>query len=78
MKFINFVLDTRNHAWAAQNILYNVPNKPAMESLDPSLAKTYPTMGVTPAELAKHELLRDLGASMKDYSKAVSEIKAAN
>jgi spermidine/putrescine transport system substrate-binding protein len=78
MKFINFILDAKNHAWAAQNILYNVPNKPAMESLDPALAKTYATMGVTPAELAKHELLRDLGASMKDYSKAVSEIKAAN
>ena len=78
MKFINFILDPKNHAWAAQNILYKVPNKPAMESLDPALIKKYPTMGTTPAELAKHELLRDLGASIKDYSHAVSEIKAAN
>ena len=78
MKFINFILDAKNHAWAAQNILYKVPNKPAMESLDPALAKQYPNMAMTPAELSKYELLRDLGASMKDYSRAVSEIKAAN
>ncbi|MDB5556920.1 MAG: spermidine/putrescine transporter substrate-binding protein [Rhizobium sp.] len=78
MKFINFILDAKNHAWAAQNILYNVPNKPAMESLDPALAKQYPSMGVPAAQLVKYELLRDLAGSMKDYSKAVSEIKAAN
>ncbi len=78
MKFLNFILDAKNHAWAAQNILYKVPNKPAMESLDPALAKQYPNMAMAPADLAKYELLRDLGASMKDYSKAVSEIKAAN
>lgn len=78
MKFINFTLDPKNHAWAAQNILYKVPNKPAMESLDPALIKQYPTMGTTPAELAKYELLRDLGPALKDYSRAVSEIKAAN
>jgi spermidine/putrescine transport system substrate-binding protein len=35
-------------------------------------------MGVPAAQLVKYELLRDLGGSMKDYSKAVSEIKAAN
>lgn len=78
MKFINFILDAKNHAWAAQNILYKVPNKPAMESLDKALAVQYPNMAMAPADLAKYELLRDLGASMKDYSKAVSEIKAAN
>ena len=78
MKFINFILDAKNHAWAAQNILYKVPNKPAMESLDKALAEQYPNMAMSPAELVKYELLRDLGATMKDYSKAVSEIKAAN
>ncbi|MCB1445408.1 MAG: spermidine/putrescine ABC transporter substrate-binding protein [Rhizobiaceae bacterium] len=78
MKFINFILDAKNHAWAAQNILYKVPNKPAMESLDKALGEQYPNMAMSPAELVKYELLRDLGATMKDYSKAVSEIKAAN
>jgi spermidine/putrescine transport system substrate-binding protein len=78
MKFINFILDAKNHSWAAQNILYNVPNKPAMESLNPALIKQYPTMGVSPRELMNYELLRDLGSVTKVYSQAISEIKAAN
>lgn len=78
MKFINFILDASNHAWAAENILYKVPNRAAMESLDKALIEQYPNMGMTPAELIKYELLRDLGAAQKDYSRAVSEIKAAN
>lgn len=78
MKFINFILDAKNHAWAATNILYKVPNKAAMDSLDPALAQQYPNMGMSAAELVKYELLRDLGAAQKDYSRAVSEIKAAN
>ncbi|WP_245292847.1 polyamine ABC transporter substrate-binding protein [Pararhizobium arenae] len=78
MKFINFILDAKNHAWAAENILYKVPNKAAMESLDPKLIEQYPNMGMTPAELTKYELLRDLGDAQKEYSRAVSEIKAAN
>lgn len=78
MKFINFILDTKNHAWAAENILYKVPNKAAMESLDPAIAAQYPNMATTPAELTTYELMRDLGAAQKDYSRAVSEIKASN
>ena len=78
MKFVNFMLDAKNQAWAASNILYKVPNKPAMESLDPELIKTYPNMGMTPEELSKYQLLRDLGDAQKDYSRAISEIKAAN
>ncbi|KJS09160.1 MAG: spermidine/putrescine ABC transporter substrate-binding protein [Hoeflea sp. BRH_c9] len=78
MKFINFILDTKNHAWAAENILYKVPNKAAMESLDPAIAAQYPNMAMAPAELTKLELMRDLGDAQKDYSRAVSEIKASN
>jgi spermidine/putrescine transport system substrate-binding protein len=78
MKFINFILDAKNHAWAAENILYKVPNKAAMEGLDPALLVKYPNMAMTPAELTKFELLRDLGSSQKDYSRMVSEIKASN
>ena len=52
MKFINFILDTKNHAWAAENILYKVPNKAAMESLDKALFEQYPNMAMTPASLA--------------------------
>lgn len=59
MKFINFILDASNHAWAAENILYKVPNRAAMESLDKALIEQYPNMGMTPEELTKYELLRD-------------------
>ena len=77
-KFINFILDAKNHAWAAENIDYKVPNKPAMELLTEDFRKKFPNVNTTPAELVKFELLRDLGPAARDYSKAVSEIKAAN
>jgi len=76
--FVNDILDADNHRWAAENILYKVPNKPAMEGLDPSLVETYPNLGMTPDELLAHEQLRDLGEAQRAYSRIVSEIKAAN
>jgi len=78
LKFVNYILEPKNHAWAASNIFYEVPNKPAMESLDPEFIKKYPTMGVSPEALVKYEELQDLGEAQRDYSRAVSEIKAAN
>jgi spermidine/putrescine transport system substrate-binding protein len=78
LKFLDFILEAKNHAWAASNIFYEVPNKPAMESLDPELIKKYPTMGVSPETLVKYEELQDLGEAQREYSRAVSEIKAAN
>jgi spermidine/putrescine transport system substrate-binding protein len=77
-KFINFILDPKNHAWAAQNILYKVPNRPAMALLPAETLSAYPNMAMAPAELVRYELLRDLGPAQRDYSRAVSEIKAAN
>ena len=76
-QFINFMLDAKNHAWAAENILYKVPNKAAMESLPAELATTYPNMAMPVAELTKYEVLRDVGEAQKEYSRIVSEIKAA-
>ena len=76
-KFINYILDAKNHAWAAENILYKVPNKPAMESLPPDMATTYPNMGMAPADLVVLEQLRDVGDASRAYAKAVSAIKAA-
>ncbi|MDP3523072.1 MAG: extracellular solute-binding protein, partial [Hoeflea sp.] len=76
--FVNYILDAENHRWAAENILYKVPNQPAMEGLDASLIETYPNLAMTPAELLKLEQLRDLGEAQRAYSRIVSEIKAAN
>ncbi len=76
--FVNFILDAGNHRWAAENILYKVPNKAAMDGLDPSLIATYPNMGMTPAEMVKFEQLRDVGEAQRDYARIVNEIRAAN
>jgi spermidine/putrescine transport system substrate-binding protein len=75
--FINFVLEAENGKWVAENILYKVPNKAAMDALDKSLIETYPNLGMAPAELVKYEQLLDVGAAQKDYAKLVAEILAA-
>jgi len=76
-QFINFVLDAKNHSWAAQNIDYKVPNKPAMESLPAEFIAQFPNVGMAVADLVKFEQLRDVGEAQRDYSRIVSEIKAA-
>ncbi|MGI1663707.1 polyamine ABC transporter substrate-binding protein [Palleronia sp. KMU-117] len=76
--FVNFILDAGNHRWAAENILYKVPNKAAMDGLDPSLIETFPNMGDSPADLAQFEQLRDVGEAQRDYARTVNEIRAAN
>jgi spermidine/putrescine transport system substrate-binding protein len=75
--FVDYILDAKNHRWAAENILYKVPNKAAMDGLDPALAVTYPNMGITPAQLLTYEQLRDVGEAQRAYSRVVTEIKAA-
>lgn len=77
-KFINYILDANNHRWAAENILYKVPNRAAMEGLSADMIAQYPNMGMTPADLLKLEQLRDVGEATRAYAKAVSAIKAAN
>ena len=76
--FVNYILDAENHRWAAENILYKVPNQAAMEGVDASLFETYPNMAMKPADMLKYEQLRDVGDAQREYSRIVSEIKAAN
>lgn len=77
-KFIDFVLSAENGAWVPANILYKVPNKAAMESLDPALLEQFPNLAMTPAELLKQEQLRDLGKGQKAFSRTVTEILVSN
>ncbi|WP_193369471.1 polyamine ABC transporter substrate-binding protein [Pelagibius marinus] len=77
-KFLNFILQADNGAWVPANILYKVPNKAAMDALDPALVEQFPNLGMTPEELLKQEQLRDLGAGQKAFSKTVTEILASN
>lgn len=77
-KFINYVLEAETGKWVAENILYKVPNKAAMDALDKALFDSYPNLGMQPASLMKQEQLRDLGDAQKAYTKAVTEITASN
>ncbi|MGD9865088.1 MAG: extracellular solute-binding protein, partial [Pseudodonghicola sp.] len=76
--FVNFMLAPKNHGWAAENILYKVPNKPAMEMLTADFLATYPNMEMSPDDLLAFEQLRDVGEGQRAYARIVSEIKAAN
>ena len=76
-KFIDYVLRADTGKWVAENILYKVPNKAAMDALDPSLLTAYPNMAMTPASLLQLEALRDIGAAQKAYTRAVTEITAS-
>ncbi|MNW17674.1 hypothetical protein D3C71_2169410 [compost metagenome] len=49
-----------------------------MAGLSADLLKQYPNLTMTPSELVKMEQLRDLGgATQKAYTRAVTEIMAA-
>ena len=76
--FVNYILGAETHRWAAENILYKVPNMAAMEGLDGSLIETYPNMGMKPEQLMSYEQLRDVGEAQRAYARIVSEIKASN
>ncbi len=76
-KFIDFIFNAENGKWVVENIMYKVPNKAAMESVDKAMLAAYPNIAIAPADLIKYEQLRDLGDGMKAFSKTVSEIMAA-
>ena len=73
-KFIDYVLNAEVGTWVASNILYKVPNKAAMDSLDPALFTQFPNLAMTPAELLRQEQLRDLGETQKAYTRVVTKI----
>ncbi len=77
-RFIDYILSADNGKWVAENILYKVPNKAAMDALDPALIEAFPNLGMAPADILQQEQLRDLGNAQKDYTKAVTEITASN
>ena len=63
--------------WVAENIMYKVPNKAAMEASTRRMLEKYPNLADAPADLLKYEQLRDLGDGHEDYSKVVTEIMSA-
>lgn len=77
MTFINYILDPEVQVWVAENILYKVPNKTAMENLDPELIKSYPTLGISVDELFEQEVIVDLGEASTKWSDLNAEVLAA-
>ena len=78
MAFINYILDPEVQTWVAENILYKVPNKAAMEALDPALIESYPTLGITVDELMEQEAIIDLGEDSLKYVDLNAEVLATN
>jgi spermidine/putrescine transport system substrate-binding protein len=74
--FINHILDKDVHSWVIDNILYKVPNVPAMEKSLPALVGDFPNMGITPAELLKGEGIVDLGKASALYTRIATEVTA--
>jgi spermidine/putrescine transport system substrate-binding protein len=74
--YINYILDPANHAWVAENILYKVPNAPAMEAVA-GLSADFPNMGYTPAQLLEQESLVDLGESGPLYTRIATEVTSS-
>ncbi len=75
--FIDFVLRPENGKAVAELVYYKVPNKAAMEQLDPGLIEQFPNLGMTPAELLEQEALRDPGEAISLWTDAAAKIKAA-
>ncbi len=76
--FINFILDPANHGWVAENILYKVPNKAAMESQGVmDLFASFPNMGFTPSDLLQQETIVDLGADSVKYTDLATEVTSS-
>lgn len=78
MAFINYILDPEVQSWVAENILYKVPNKAAMDALDPALLEQYPTLGITVEELMEQEAIVDLGEDTLEYVDLNAEVLATN
>lgn len=73
---INYILRPEIHSWVAENIMYKVPNKPAMEALTPEFLAAFPNLTMTPTELLTGESLVDLGEAGPMYTEIATEIAA--
>ncbi len=75
--FIDSILDEKNHAWAAENILYIVPNNAAMDSLPAKLTEQYETLGVRREEMLQGENMTDIGDAASLYNRIITEVTAS-
>ncbi|WP_030906257.1 polyamine ABC transporter substrate-binding protein [Streptosporangium amethystogenes] len=74
--FINYILDPKVHGWAAENILYKVPNKAAMDAMNPELKAANAPLQMTPSDLLKGESIIDLGEDSLKFGRLAAEVSA--
>jgi spermidine/putrescine transport system substrate-binding protein len=75
--FIDAILDAKNHAWAAENILYIVPNDAAMDRLPTELIEQYETLGARREEMLQGENMTDIGEAASMYNRIITEVTAS-
>ena len=75
--FMDTVLEAENHAWAAENILYVVPNEAAMDSLPPKLTTQFETLGARREEVLQGENMTDIGEAASLYNQIITEVTAS-
>lgn len=78
MTFVNFILNPEIGTWLAENILYSVPNKVAMEGLSPETIEAYPTLGLSVEERVAQEAIVDLGEFSTAFTDLNTEVFSAN
>ena len=76
-KFIDFVLDAADGAWVARTSCTRCRTRRPWTPSTRRCCSNIPNLAMPPAELIKFEQLRDVGQAQKAYSRAVSEIMAA-
>ncbi len=74
--FIDTILDAKTHAWVEENILYNIPNKAAVELIPAKLTDQYDTLGSRRAEMLAGENMKDVGDAADLYNRIISEVTA--
>ncbi len=75
--FIDAILDAKNHAWAAENILYIVPNDAAMDQVPAKIKDTYETLGARREEMLQGENMTDIGDAASLYNRIITEVTAS-
>ena len=74
--FINYILDPEIHGWVAENILYKVPNKAAMDSIDPALKATNAPLLDDPRGAAQGRVHRRPRRGLPKYTRLATEVSA--
>jgi spermidine/putrescine transport system substrate-binding protein len=76
--FVDTILDPVNHAWASENILYNVPNDEAVSLLPEELTTQYATLGTRREEMLQGENMVDIGEASTLYNRIITEVTASD